>query len=128
MRLTLSFLQTLVEFFDNEHGHSQKCYDAVCELLRITMGPHAVTFFSNHINATEGQFYLKTGILPSVVWTAMMMRSEVKTDYELILRLTDQYDMQQDKDEQGQIILFTNLTKDERQQLIAFTPEEDDEE
>lgn len=125
MRLSLDILKTFVEFFKDENGHSSECYNAVYELIEITLGKGSADVFSSRVDATDGGFYFDGDA--GDVWNDMLVKSEVKSDYELILRLTDQYGMQEEKDEGGQLILYTNLRRDERQQVLEFAANEKDE-
>jgi len=55
-------LLKLVRSFDDEEGLPEMAYDATCELISAVLGTNACKEFGNHIDATDGRFYLKTAV------------------------------------------------------------------
>jgi len=58
----MNILKTLVESFDDEQGLPEATYDATKELIAVMLGETAKIFFISCIDATEGRFYVKSGV------------------------------------------------------------------
>ncbi|MHA2068171.1 MAG: hypothetical protein ACXABY_27735 [Candidatus Thorarchaeota archaeon] len=67
-------IKDLVLSFDSDHGHNEEVYNATYNLIGAVFGPASARVFSSKIDATNGDFYLKT---PGVrVWHDIVTATE----------------------------------------------------
>ena len=78
----LDGLRALVCSFDDENGLPEAAFDATCELIICTLGAVARKWFGNHIDATDGRFYLCSGVNTKDLWRQMLLTTQKESDNE----------------------------------------------
>lgn len=61
-------LANLISAFNDENGLPELAYEATRELIELDLGTESAKMFCQYVDATDGQFYLRTGCLGEALY------------------------------------------------------------